>query len=186
MKKIFLFVVALSLILFIPGAMAEDCLQGVSCTITPTEETDEYKITIQISNVTAGGLSIEFPGNFEIRDTNIPIGHYRGDDETLIVALTGQKSIHLDVICPKLASGDILTVWEDLAEGTKGGDELSFKESEETQKTNVQYEDTRPGDPITKESPFGISGISAILSLVIAGYIVTPANKKPMQEDEWK
>lgn len=177
-----LLLVFLFFYLSVPLATADD-LQGVSYTITPTGKTDEYRISIEISNISAGGLSIEFPGNFEMTETDIPNGHYGSDAETLIVTLTGENEIYLDVICPNLATGEILETWENLAAGTKGGDELSVSESEKEQKTTGQNENVNQSENTAKESPFGFSGILIILSIVIAGFIVTVSNNHLFREE---
>ena len=167
----------------IPSAATEDISgvshnSGISYTITPTGETDEYKISIEISNITAGGLSLEFPGSFEITDTNIPNGHYGSDGETFIATLTGEKEIYLDVVCPNLAKGEILETWEDLSSGTRGGDELSVSESEKEQETDKKKEENNQNNITPKESPFGFSGIFSVFSIIIAGLLMTISNRE--------
>ena len=172
MKHKFLIVIML-LAALSAHAAAADTLQGATYTITPTGDPDEYRISISVSNITAGGLSIEFPGTFEIVDTNIPAENYGSDDETFIATLTGETEIYIDVVCPSLATGEILSSWDDIATGTHGGEELSVKESEKEQ---------IPSSTSAKEAPFGYSGIFALLSAGIAGLVIKISGKKTSGE----
>ena len=159
---------------FSAHATAAESLQGMTYTITPTGNTDEYEISIVVSNITAGGLSVKFPGTFEIVDTDIPAEHYGSDGEMFIATLTGETEIHIDVICPNLATGEILAYWDDLATGTHGGEELSVKESEKEQ---------MPSSTSAKEAPFGYSGIFVLISAGIAGLVIKTSGGNSREEN---
>ena len=170
------FLIAIMLLVALSAqAAAAESLQGATYTITPAGDTNEYRISISVSNITAGGLSIEFPGTFEIVDTDIPADHYGSDGETFIATLTGETEIYIDVVCPDLATGEILSTWDDITTGTHGGEELSVKESEKEQS---------PVATSAKETPFGYSGIFALLSAGIAGFLVKSSGRNTSKGEE--
>ncbi|MBP2134381.1 hypothetical protein J2128_002347 [Methanomicrobium sp. W14] len=153
----------------IAGASAQEIQQGVSYTINPvntTGEDDGYKIDFEIYNISAGGLSVEFPGTFEMKDTNIPDGHYGSDGKTLIISLTGETEIWVDVVCKDLKSGEILATWDDLENGTHGGDEMTVKESEKEEKEEAEGKGSR--SPSKQATP-GFLWVTSAMSVLAAG-----------------
>lgn len=163
MKLTFILFTLIVAVFLFSAAGAEE-MQGVTYTITPSGETDEYKILLNTENIGVGGLCIKLPGDFSITDTNAAEGTYKSEGTTLIVALTGEKELYFIIVSPDMKIGDLSISWEDLAKGTAGGEKNQLKDADELSQVSGS---TTDGNSV-KQSPSLFCGIFVIFLLIIA------------------